>query len=95
MNFSIKKFFSKCEQIHSQKQPPEVLYVQRCSYAHFVKFLRTPFLQNTSGRLFLHSADLSTFTELLLEKIIFCAVGLIVNIWLAIIDPKPNIHKQH
>ena len=36
MNFSIKKFFSKCEQIHSQKQPPEVLYVQRCSY----KFLK-------------------------------------------------------
>ena len=95
MNFSIKKFFSKCEEIHSQKQPLEVLYVQRCSYAHFAKFLRTPFLQNTSGRLFLHSADLSTFKELLLEKIIFCAVGLIVNIWLAIIGPKPNIHKQH
>ena len=46
-----------------QKQPPEVFCMKRCSKkirkihrcfsVNFVKFLRTPFLQNTSGRLFL------------------------------------------
>ena len=101
MNFSIKKFFSKCEEIHSQKQPLEVLYVQRCSYAHFAKFLRTPFLQNTSGRLFLHSADLSTFKELLLEKIIFCAVGrthskyLVSNYWSQTKYTQTALTKNH
>ena len=34
-----------------KKQPPELFYVKRCFPVNFVKFLRIPFLQNTSGRL--------------------------------------------
>ena len=40
-----------------KKQPPELFYVKRCFLVNFVKFLRTPFLQNTSGRLLLEVYD--------------------------------------
>ena len=36
-----------------QQQPPDVLCKKRCFPANFAKFVRTPFLQNTSGRLLL------------------------------------------
>ena len=41
-----------------QKQPPEVFCKKRCFLVDFAKFLRPPFLQNTSGRLLLYIQDL-------------------------------------
>ena len=39
----------------SQKQPPEVFCRKRCFPVNFGKFLRAPFLKNTSGALLLFS----------------------------------------
>ena len=49
------------------KQPPEVLYKKRvwhrCFPENFAKFLGTPFLQSTSGRLLLYDEDFRFFAK--------------------------------
>ena len=41
------------------KQPPEVFGKKKCFPVSFVKFLRTPFSQNTSWRLLLNYSPIS------------------------------------
>ena len=51
----------------------------RCLPMNFVKFLRTPFLQNTTGRLFLHpkpcKTSLKGFQTLTIFKHLRCLTG--------------------
>ena len=67
--YSIKKVFLEICKIHKKKPVPESLFIEvaglrsatvlkkrlgrKCFPVNFAKFLRTPFLQNTSGRLLL------------------------------------------
>ena len=62
---------------------------QRCFPVNFVKFLRTPFLQNTSGRLFLgrelllsfKGSQVITFTIFFFGSWLFYILDQIILIW--------------
>ena len=54
----------KIHKIHKKTPAPE-------SPVNFVKFLRTPFLSNTSGRLLLHLNNISTHSDSLLVTFLY------------------------
>ena len=63
----------KFRKIHKKTPVPESATLfkkrpwHRCFPVNFVKFLRTPFLQNTSGQLLQFPADFVTFNEKVLN----------------------------
>ena len=59
-----------CARVSKVSEPANLLKNRlwyRCFPGNFVKFLRTPFLQNNSGRLFLKNKTLTVFLNYLIQ----------------------------
>ena len=72
---SIKKLFLKILQIHNKKTCVGVSFLikklqHRCFPVNFMKFVRTPFLQNNSWQMLLYMIDILALNDLLLPTFI-------------------------